>query len=158
MSKRPSKSQIAKALGVSAPAMSRYVKRGCPTYSIEAAREWQQRNVDPTQRLMRKTEPAPAAAVIDVDARLQLVHALGLLVASDFAQHADALRQALRAVPAHARPRVVLPMDVWHALMPAGLDEAIPPDHEGVAAQSDEDAEAAGAALYCLAVGELVLT
>jgi hypothetical protein len=42
-------------------------------------------------------------------------------------------------------------------LLPARLDEVVPPNPEAAAAQSDEDADAAGAILYGLACGELVL-
>lgn len=50
------KSDIAAALGISPPALSRYVRNGCPVTSIEAAREWQRRHVDPTQRQARNSQ------------------------------------------------------------------------------------------------------
>lgn len=58
MARPPKKSTIAKALGISAPALSRYIRRGCPVDSIESAREWQRANVDPTQRLTSQRNQA----------------------------------------------------------------------------------------------------
>jgi phage terminase Nu1 subunit (DNA packaging protein) len=67
--KRPTKAAIARAIGVSPPAFTKYVKRGCPIYSIEAAAAWQAANVDPTQRLLRAGPPAvpPAPAAPDME-------------------------------------------------------------------------------------------
>ncbi|MEG1971366.1 MAG: hypothetical protein RR101_14745 [Burkholderiaceae bacterium] len=48
--KKVSKSDIAKALGVSAPMVSKYVKAGMPVYSVEAAQVWREQNIDPSLR------------------------------------------------------------------------------------------------------------
>ncbi len=155
--KRPTKREIAWALGISGPAFTKYVKRGCPTYSVDAARDWQTQNIDPTRRLVRQAGAAPADAGVDADSRIRLVHALFELAAIDFPQYADRLRAAMRAVPPSLRPRVLIDLDVMRLLLPARLDEVVPPNPEAAAAQSDEDADAAGAILYGLACGELVL-
>lgn len=48
---KPLEREIAEALGVSKAAFSQhYKRRGCPTYSVEAARQWQAQNIDPAQR------------------------------------------------------------------------------------------------------------
>jgi hypothetical protein len=59
LGRRPQKQTIARELGVSPAAFSRYVKRGCPTDSVEAAKAWQRRNVDPTQRALRGGQYVP---------------------------------------------------------------------------------------------------
>ncbi len=151
--KHPTKSEIARALGISAPGFSRYIKRGCPVYSIEAAREWQRQHVDPSQRLMRRVPPP--APVVDTDARIERVHALALLAEADFAPYGEALRAAMRSVPAGARSSVELPMTVWRQLLPRGLAEAVPADPAGVHAQTVQEADEAGLAVYALACGEL---
>jgi len=74
MARPPKKSTIAKALGVSAPALSRYIRKGCPVDSIEAAREWQRANVDPTQRLTaqrNQARPATGTKYTGLAARLE---------------------------------------------------------------------------------------
>lgn len=44
------KSQLAKALGVSKGLVSQHAKRGMPTHSFEAAKEWRDRNLAPLSR------------------------------------------------------------------------------------------------------------
>lgn len=60
--KKPTKAAIAQALGISAPAFSKYVRRGCPVYSVEAALAWQRQHVDPSQRMLRDAERGTAPA------------------------------------------------------------------------------------------------
>jgi hypothetical protein len=62
MARHPRKRTIAEALGISPAAFSRYIARGCPVHSIEAAKSWQRQFVDPSQRLaqQRARQPAPA--------------------------------------------------------------------------------------------------
>ena len=145
-----SKKTLAAALGVSAPAFSRYVRAGCPVDSVEAARDWQRRHVDPLQRLLRGAGRMPAA---DPAAE---VHRLMALAADDFESHAGRLRAALRAVPMHARPGLLLNLDVMRRLLPAGLVNELggacdTPDDE-------DDLEHVASILYGLAAGELVWT
>lgn len=149
MKSKLTKQQLAQALGVSAPAFSRYVRAGCPVDSVSAALAWQRANVNPVQRILQHAGRMPAAGPVD------LVHALARLAEVDFLQHGEALRRALRSVPAGARSGIELPMTVWRQLLPPGLDQAIPADPEGVLAQTEDDSEAAGLALYALACHEL---
>jgi transcriptional regulator with XRE-family HTH domain len=58
MSKAPSQSAIAAALGISQPAISQLVRRGMPTHDIEAAQAWHRRNVRPRQRRVPRTRTA----------------------------------------------------------------------------------------------------
>jgi len=146
-----SKQQIAQALGVSPAAASRYFARGCPSDSVEAALDWQRRHVSPLQRLLRGAGRMPAADPVE------LVRVLAHRAEVDFLQHGEALRRALRSVPAGARGGVELPMTVWRQLLPVGLGEAVPADPEGVLAQTEDDSEAAGLALYGLACHELTI-
>jgi DNA transposition AAA+ family ATPase len=65
MSSRLSQGQMAKALGISQPAVAKAVKRGMPLDSLEAATEWRRANQNarrtkPSQpSAPRPTEPAP---------------------------------------------------------------------------------------------------
>ncbi len=149
MKSKLSKKQLAEALGVSPPAFSRYVRAGCPVNSVSAARAWQESNVNPVQRILQHAgRVAPADPIGEV-------HRLMALAAHDFDAHADRLRAALRAVPQHARAEMQLDLDVMTRLLPPGLDEVLPPDPAGVLAQTVDDAEVAGLALYGLCCGEL---
>jgi transcriptional regulator with XRE-family HTH domain len=58
MTKAPSQSAIAAALGISQPAISQLVRRGMPTHDIEAAQAWHRRNVRPRHRRVRRTRTA----------------------------------------------------------------------------------------------------
>jgi len=58
MSKAPSQSAIAAALGITQPAISQLVRRGMPTHDIEAAQAWHRRNVRPRHRRVRRTRTA----------------------------------------------------------------------------------------------------
>jgi len=58
MTKAPSQTAIAAALGISQPAISQLVRRGMPTHDIEAAQAWHRRNVRPRQRRARRTRTA----------------------------------------------------------------------------------------------------
>ena len=150
MKSKLTKQQLAQALGVSPPAFSRYVRAGCPVDSLEAARDWQHRHVNPLQRLLRGAGRMPAA---DPAAEVRRLMALA---ADDFESHAGRLRAALRAVPMHARPGLLLNLDVMRRLLPAGLVNELggacdTPDDEA-------DLEHVASILYGLACGELLWT
>ena len=149
MKSKLTKQQIAQALGVSPPAFSRYVRAGCPVDSLEAARDWQHRHVNPLQRLLRGAGRMPAA---DPAAE---VRRLMLAAADDFDANADRLRAALRAVPMHARPGLTLEMTVMKRLLPAGLVSEL---GSGRDADDPEDLEYSAQVLYALAAGELLWT
>ena len=143
---------LAKRLGLSQAMVSRLVKRGMPTSSTEAASRWRARNLSALRVDLRPAGDGGAAAD-----PVELVHALAHRAEVDFPSHAEALRRALRSVPAGARSGIELPMTVWRQLLPPGLDQAIPADPEGVLAQTEDDSEAAGLALYALCCGELTI-
>jgi hypothetical protein len=58
MSKAPSQSAVAAALGISQPAVAQLKRRGMPCDSIEAAQAWHRRNVRPRQRRVRRSRTA----------------------------------------------------------------------------------------------------
>ena len=150
MRSKLSKKQLAKALGVSPPAFSRYVRAGCPVNSVSAARAWQESNVNPVQRILQHAgRVAPADPIGEV-------HRLMALAAHDFDAHADRLRAALRAVPQHARPGLTLNLDVMQRLLPAGLINEL--GGGSIASDDKTDREHVAAVLYGLACGELVWT
>lgn len=141
---------LAKGLGLSEAMVSRLVRRGMPKGSIEAASRWRARNLSALRVDLRPAGDGGAAAD-----PVELVNALAHRAEVDFPSHAEALRRALRSVPAGARSGIELPMTVWRQLLPAGLGEAVPSDPEGALAQTEDDSEAAGLALYALACHEL---
>lgn len=55
------KADIARALGVSDSMVSRYARRGCPTHSIELAREWCDANLVPGLRKQARDTRLPPA-------------------------------------------------------------------------------------------------
>jgi S-methylmethionine-dependent homocysteine/selenocysteine methylase len=58
MTKAPSQSAIAAALGISQPAVAQLKRRGMPCDTIEAAQAWHRRNVRPRQRRVPRTRTA----------------------------------------------------------------------------------------------------
>jgi hypothetical protein len=58
MTKAPSQSAIAAALGISQPAVAQLKRRGMRCDTIEAAQAWHKRNVRPRQRGVRRTRTA----------------------------------------------------------------------------------------------------
>ncbi len=154
--KHPTKAEIAKALGISAPGFSRYIRRGCPVYSIEAAREWQAQHVHPVQRAQRSRAAMAASESQATAQAVAAVRILSELAATDFDTYAARLRAAMRAVPLHARPAVQLDLDVVRRLLPVELPAVLEAD-DGVL-ETDADNVAAGLAVYALAAGELRVT
>lgn len=118
------KIDIARALGVSAAAVTKHAKSGMPTNTIEEATRWHARNVDATRSLSQKLGRAERVDSLAATAAraLAAVARLGELAQVDFARHESSLRQALRQVPREARDRVTLERDVWDRLVdPANL-------------------------------------
>lgn len=133
------KREIARALGVSASAVTKYVKRGCPTTSVAAARVWRDANLDPVRRMAqqmgipRASRPSASELVVRANeiCRLALV---------DFTRHEPALRSALRDVarlPRVRRGLVVADDFVWSQLFGFSTDPAECPDGEQSLAQWD---------------------
>lgn len=138
---------LAKGLGLSEAMVSRLVRRGMPTGSIEAASRWRARNLSALRVDLR-----PAAD--SVAARVEKVRQLMAAAADDFEGHADQLRAALRAVPMHARPGLILDMTVMRRLLPAGLATEL--GGPSFAPDDEADLEHVAAVLYGLACRELV--
>ena len=154
--KGPSKAELARALGISAPAFTRYVKRGCPLWSVQAAREWQAQHVHPAQRAQRSRAAKAATESTATAQAVAAVRVLCELAASDFDAYADRLRAAMRAVPLHARMKCELDLDVVRRLLPVQLPSALETDDAVL--ETDADNVAAGLAVYALAAGELRVT
>jgi hypothetical protein len=152
----PTKCEIALALGISGAAFSRYVKRGCPVWSVSAALAWQAQHVHPWQRVTRSR--AAQTALADAAAgKVAAVRALAALAADDFDAYAARLRAAMRAVPPAARHKVQLDLDVFRRLLPVATSRVIEADDNAVV-QSDADARAVGEVLYQVACGERSVT
>ena len=150
MKKKLTKQQIARALGISPAAFTKYVQRGCPLGSISEARDWQRRHVNPLQRILQHAGRMPAA---DPAAE---VHRLMLAAAADFEAHAEQLRGAMKRVPQHARADMQIDLEVTRRLLPVDLINELggacdTPDDEA-------DLEHVASILYGLAAGELVWT
>lgn len=62
--------EIAEALGLHKSVVSRYVRKGMPTHSVEAAQEWHARNIGvrskPDANFAPPVEPEPAFPPLDV--------------------------------------------------------------------------------------------
>src|SRR5216683_3495223 len=106
---RPTQRNLAKALEISQPMVSKLAKQGMPLDSVEAAREWRRRHLDNhltvDYRLQtqpcgprRKAPPDPVAAV----------NQLGSLAVDDFATHGEPLRKAIGALTRAQYERVEL--------------------------------------------------
>jgi len=163
---QPSQNAIARALGISAAAVTKCKKQGMPVDSIEAAARWRADNLNPCQtkgNCFDARLAAPSGA---------LEHALALLAVADAAlgagQSVDALvpvlRAALHCVPEHERdPDMVLPSavlelliaDVLALLPPRGAlnDDGSPAWRDG-STMSDAEAGAMGRFWYEVAAGE----
>lgn len=92
MSERLSQGQMAKALGISQPAVAKAVKRGMPLDSVEAAMLWRQANQNarrtklPQSSAPRPPElmPEPAAELADVPDELAVTDRLRRIAVRDF--------------------------------------------------------------------------
>jgi hypothetical protein len=62
MTKAPSQTAIAAALGISQPAVAQLKRRGMPCDTIEAAQAWHRRNVRPRHRRVPRTRTATPEA------------------------------------------------------------------------------------------------
>lgn len=80
-----SQGQVAKALGISQPAVAKAVKRGMPLDSVEAAMEW--RRMNQSARRGRVSQPAatqPAAEPAELPDELAVTDRLRRLAVRDF--------------------------------------------------------------------------
>lgn len=115
-SKQLSQAALARALGLSPAAITKFKARGMPIDSVEAAQAWRAKHLRPRVRADRQ-KPAGSALA----SPLQRAEQLGLLALEDFEAHAGALRAALRALSREDARRVRLEFTVWDQLHGAEL-------------------------------------
>ncbi len=157
-----SKRALARGLGLSPAMVLKLEKRGMPMRSIDAARQWRRVNLHPgrTKREPAAVQPKPSAAALrDLAALVPVAEAA--LRAGRFELIADALREAMRAVPEAHRATVPLLPAVWRELVRPAIElfeanAADPASASAEPAMSDEDAEAMGRFWYGIAAGEAV--
>jgi len=115
------KVEIARALGVSPAAVSKYIKRGMPTTSSAAAKAWCAANLDPVRRVAQqwglnaKRSGGGSASTLVAHA-----NELGRLATGDFERYEAALRVALnaaRGLPESIRDLVLIDEAVWDRLI-----------------------------------------
>lgn len=163
---------LAEALGLSAASITKQAKRGMPTHDVEAARRWRERHLEiarrkspppaaQTQAPSDTPRPQPAAAH---DAGQALEHArqiidlaAELLAAGRLQPMLGAVRAALRAVPAHARHELLLPMPLWDSLVNDVTDaiEAATDEDETCPEMTDDEAAVMGDFWMAVACGEV---
>ena len=151
--KKLNQADIARALGLSEAAVSKFKGRGMPVNSIDEARSWHLFHVRPRismqpARLYERQLAAvrtlwPVALVALGAGRLDVVR--------------PALQQALRDVPEGARHLVMVDTEVMDALCARFVDLLREPStvEAGQAEPlSDSDVEIMGRVWYCVAAGE----
>ncbi len=132
--------ELAQALGISTGMVSRLVKRGMPTDSVERAQRWRKRHLEPGRVKGSRFDPNAPATVPQNEpklggegvtaARVEAI-AVSLLPrveqAGEFLERAallEPLRAVLRALPDCVEPR--MPGVMWAALLEyAVLDELL---------------------------------
>jgi hypothetical protein len=154
--KAQSQTEIAQELGLSKAAVSKLKAQGMPCTSADAARRWRAAHMAPGRI---RADPGPSARTL-----VDRVHELRQLAAvaqgvDRFELVAEAVRAALRAVPATHRPLVHLAPWLWVAL--AGRTAwALVADHERTGFHPEQlppgggDPVPMAAGLYMLASGE----
>lgn len=160
--------ELAELLGISGAMVTKLVKRGMPTDSLERAQRWRKRHLEPgrvkgvrydakqkdqpakpsaapgarptTSASRPGAAPAPVASVATVE---RFARGTGAALAgSDQGQASDMLvrlRELLRALPDGARP--CMPLRVWLALVDYMLeaDAAVRQGHDADAILSPEE-------------------
>lgn len=114
------KKDLAEALGISAPMVSKLAARGMPVHSIDAARKWRASNLSQghTKRFRAAPVPRQADPVAAAESINQRLRDAGC--ASGWAGHGDlvdSLRQAMRAIPPARRHELALYQGCWVALL-----------------------------------------
>lgn len=129
------KKDLAQALGISASMVTRLAKQGMPVDTVEHARRWRKRHLEPGRIKGSRFDPAaadaaprpdPAATLHELAAAADLL-LLGAMAFDDAPAIAEAvapLRAALRQLPDGARPR--LSLRCWLALVDWVLIDASP--------------------------------
>ena len=167
-----SQSDLAHALGISQPMVSRLVRRGMPD-DVDGARRWRTDHLNialrKESRACLASPPPPSQAPDDgaealAHAQRMVDLAAELLAMGKLAAVVVDLRLALRRVPIRNRGSLLLPMALWRELMTDVIEFLGVPHSQLVehgnaenSAMSDDDAEEAGAFWYTVAAGEFVL-
>lgn len=165
---------LAAALGISAPMVTRYKKRGMPTNSIAAARRWRETDLDPMRvhaAAHQVRENILESPVSSTSSILNIVYRLGALAEKDFDAWGHDLREALRElnrqVPATVRADwPLLPLAVWEQLTAdfrrklrtaenanSDGDADHGPEAMGNSPMSDDDADDVGEFWFQVAIG-----
>lgn len=150
------KKDLAYALGISAPMVSKLSAKGMPTDSLEAALAWRRRNLEPgrVKGVRLDTMRGTPMSVITAMRMAELAN-------DDFATWCDDCQAALRAVPIHHRAKVTLPAPLFRRMVTEAKDliddAAVDGDEiEPPSAMTDTDRELMGAFWYSVAAGEFV--
>lgn len=115
--------ELAQLLGISTGMVSRLVKRGMPTDSLERAKRWRKRHLEPGRVKGSRFDPN-AQDITGHDSAVSEVERLSLVILPRLAEAGSdidresimaPLRCAIRAVQGSARPR--MPAFVWWGLL-----------------------------------------
>ena len=135
--------QLATGLGISQANVSKLVRLGMPTTSLEAARRWREENLDPARAKPAPRPPTLAALLRKAEALLEAGEGVAPLL--------PRIREALRQVPDDQRAAVALSVDLWHVLVKHVADACEP---ERGAALTPAEADEMGVFWYAMAAGE----
>ncbi len=164
------KKDLAIALGISAPMVTKLHQRGMPIDSVEAAQQWRRQHLDPgrvkpgTSTPRRRQADPVLPAPVDAEQALQSAQWLmdtaseRLRAGGDIGPLVQSMRLSLAAVPVEIRPRLLWCAEVAEVLTRhahAVLD--VPARGERTKAEMTEDeAFDMGAFWYQIAAGELL--
>lgn len=150
------KARLARELGISGAAVAKLAARGMPIDDADAARRWRAANLHPGRV---RPDPGPSPETLVQRAQSLVGLAIAARASHRFDLVADELRQAMRAIPETHRVELVLPRDLWAALIGAHamavLDDG---PKEAPGTLSAEDAYFVGQVCYSLACGEMMAT
>jgi hypothetical protein len=113
--------ELAKALGISAPMVTKLKARGMPTSAVDEASAWRDRHIDPALvKTMRRPDLVEVDQTRAVDRANDLGRradqALGRGSWRAFVRHIEQLRAEFRTLAPKDEERVQLSLDVWDAL------------------------------------------
>lgn len=153
------KKDLAYALGISAPMVSKLSAKGMPTSSLEAAMSWRRRNLEPGRIKGVRVDTARGTPMSVITAMR-----MAELANDDFATWYDDLQAALRTVPVHHRAKVLLPAPLLRRMIKPAMDVLDDGDPEvqvdaelNAGMMGDDEAELMGAFWYSIAAGEFVV-
>lgn len=160
--------ELAALLGVSTAMVSRHVKQGMPTDTLERAERWRKRHLEPSRikgarydsNHRPQVQPAPATAsgsFLEVAAGLLEIASMALSAGGRIDALVPGLRAAMAAVPTHEREPMLLPVNVMDVLT-ADVRALLPPKSDDPACDgdtmTDDEAQAMGDFWYKVAAGE----